>query len=246
MTTLSPKVQKLLSTSTNLRGVWLGQIDYEQALVMQRAAVEQRLVNTISDCVYYLEHPPVITYGRATPPQHLPDKSLGIELREVSRGGQATYHGPGQLVGYLIVDLKSRKPGLPPDLHSFLRAIEEGISDYLSTKWSLRAGSVPGKTGVWVFDHVTARKIASIGIAVRRWVSYHGFALNINPDLSIFSKFVPCGLSGDVMTSLAVEVGERWGRQKRQPTLEQIAEELHSHLAEALIRYGWCTRNNDE
>lgn len=145
-----------------------------------------------------MEHPPVITLGRGAREAHLllPEGELarqGVEVARVGRGGDITWHGPGQLVGYPIVDLEP----LGRDLHRFLRLLEAVLIGALAT-FGVTALRVPGKTGVWV----AGAKIASIGVAVRRWVSWHGFALNVAADLSGFAAIVPCGLPGVEMTSL--------------------------------------------
>ena len=150
-----------------------------------------------------LEHAPVITLGRGARAEHLllPRAELarrGVEVAACSRGGDVTWHGPGQLVGYPIVDLTPRGR----DLHRYLRELEEVLIRTLA-HFGVAGQRIPGKTGVWV----GSAKIASIGIAVRRWVAWHGFALNLDPDLSGFAAIVPCGLHGVRMTSLAAELG---------------------------------------
>ena len=196
---------------------WLGRIDYQVALQIQ----EERLYRCLNDgkeSVILLEHEPVYTIGR------LPDKSslrvvaqLPHPLFETNRGGQATYHGPGQLVGYPILDLRQRGR----DLHSYLRSLEDLLIDLLQ-EFGIRGDKVAGKTGVWVQD----RKIASIGVGVRKWVTMHGFALNVASDLSGFQSIVPCGLPGVRMTSisteLATEVSLEIVREKLTPRLGQF------------------------
>jgi lipoate-protein ligase B len=151
----------------------------------------------------YPDHPPVLTVGRGGRADSLiADRGtlerLGIELFEVARGGDFTWHGPGQLVGYTICDLTRRGH----DLHRFLRDLEAALVTTLES-YALCGITIPGRTGVWVGED----KIASIGIAVRRWVSYHGFALNVAPDLAFFDLIHPCGLRGIRMTSLASLAG---------------------------------------
>ena len=150
-----------------------------------------------------LEHPPVITLGRGGTVNslRLPEATLaarGIPVHRVGRGGDVTYHGPGQLVGYPIVDLVPQGR----DLHRFLRLLEETLLTTLAA-FGLRGRRQPGCTGVWVDD----AKIASIGIGVRHWVSWHGFALNVATDLRAFDTIVPCGLAGVSMTSMAALLG---------------------------------------
>jgi lipoyl(octanoyl) transferase len=197
---------------------WLGRIDYQVALQIQ----EERLYRCLNDgkeSVILLEHEPVYTIGR------LPDKSslrvvaqLPHPFFETNRGGQATYHGPGQLVGYPILDLRQRGR----DLHCYLRSLEDLLIDLLK-EFGIRGDKVAGKTGVWVQD----RKIASIGVGVRKWVTMHGFALNVASDLSGFQSIVPCGLPGVRMTSisteLATEVSLEIVREKLTPRLGKLS-----------------------
>jgi len=188
---------------------WLGRVAYRDALKLQEEAVEARRAGG-SDRLLLLEHPPVVTLGRSALAENLRVSSAelsrrGVDQVEVARGGDVTYHGPGQLVGYLIVDLAADGP---PDVHAHLRSIEAALVE------ALRALGVPprtreGYTGVFVADPAAARprKIASIGIGVRGWVSWHGFALNVDLDLAGFEMIVPCGLHDVEMTSLARELG---------------------------------------
>jgi lipoate-protein ligase B len=179
-----------------------GRLPYGAALALQEELVENRRLRQ-EDALVLLEHPPVITYGRRADPSHLllPEEELarrGIELIRTGRGGDITYHGPGQLVGYPIVDLDP----LGRDLHRYLRLLEAMLVDALAA-FGVTGETVPGKTGVWV----EGAKVASIGVAVRRWVSWHGFALNVGADLSGFEAIVPCGLPGVAMTSIERLIG---------------------------------------
>ena len=188
---------------------WLGSVAYRDALKLQQEAVEERRAGG-SDRLLLLEHPPVVTLGRSARAENLRVSRAelsrrGVDLLEVARGGDVSYHGPGQLVGYLIVDLSA---GGPPDVHEHLRSIEVALGE------AIRALGVPpqareGITGVFVDDPAAPRprKIASIGIGVRGWVSWHGFALNVDLDLAGFDVIVPCGLHDVEMTSLARELG---------------------------------------
>lgn len=230
---------ELVSSRGPITGFWLGLKDYGEVLELMEQCVAARLEQSLGDHVLYVEHPPVITYGRGTPPSQLPPPSERIPAREVSRGGLATYHGPGQLVGYPIVNLRDRKNQLPPDIHAFLRAIEEALCSYLSKEWQLPALRLSGRTGVWIDARPSPRKIASIGIGVRRWVTFHGFALNVSTNLAVFRKFVPCGLSDVVMTSLAAELGVAKGAEGNDLELREMALRLHPYLVETLERAGW-------
>ena len=182
----------------------LGPTSYRDGLAIQEGLVRARAAGATGDWLLFPDHPPVLTVGRGgaagslkADPEAL--ARLGIEVFEVARGGDFTYHGPGQLVGYLVCDLTARNR----DLHHFLRAIEAGLVDALAGL-GLAAGAVAGRTGVWVSE---TEKIASIGVAVRRWVSYHGFALNVAPELGHFDLIHPCGLRGVRMTSVAERLG---------------------------------------
>jgi lipoyl(octanoyl) transferase len=179
---------------------WLGRIDFADALVLQEQAVEaKRHDPAAADQLFLLEHEPVFTIGR-TPDRSslLGGSQLPHPLFPINRGGQATYHGPGQLVGYPIIDL--RRGG--QDLHRYLRWLEEVLIDLLDLN-GIIATRREGLTGVWVEN----RKIASIGVGVRHWISMHGFALNVGGDLSPFALIVPCGIAGVEMTSMEREIG---------------------------------------
>jgi lipoyl(octanoyl) transferase len=193
---------------------WLGRIHYEAGLQIQNAKLESCL-NNGSETVLLLEHEPVYTIGR------LPDKSslrgpgqLPYPVFETNRGGQATYHGPGQLVGYPILDLRVRGR----DLHVYLRNLENLLID-LAEDFGIRASRVEGKTGVWVED----RKIASIGVGVRKWVTMHGFALNVSNDLHGFEHIIPCGIADVRMTSISRELS-------KEISLETVRERMTPHL----------------
>ena len=176
----------------------LGTLGYEDALALQVSLRDQRIAGSIPDTLILLEHPPVITVGRSGNTENVlvSDavlKENGIELYHTNRGGDVTYHGPGQLVGYTIMDLKPY--GL--DLRLHLRRIEEVVIQALKA-FDIQATRVPGLTGVWVKDE----KIASIGLHIKRWVTMHGFALNLQPQLQHFSFIHPCGIRDRSMTSM--------------------------------------------
>ena len=176
---------------------------YAEALELQRQVARDRISGAIQqDVLLLVEHPPVVTLGRSSNEKHLvasPEllAHRGIELFEVERGGDVTFHGPGQLVGYPIVNLKRHKE----DLHWYLRQLEQSMIDTLAS-YDIDAGRNTGLTGVWT----GGRKIASIGVHARDWVTWHGFALNVNTELSYFDLIVPCGINGVVMTSIAREL----------------------------------------
>ncbi|HET7613459.1 MAG TPA: lipoyl(octanoyl) transferase LipB [Gemmatimonadaceae bacterium] len=187
-----------------LWAVALGRMGYAGALELQRNIARDRISGAIpQDVLLLVEHPSVVTLGRAAKEKHLvasPEflRSKGVEVFEVERGGDVTYHGPGQLVGYPIIDLKRHRL----DLHWYLRKIEEALINALA-EYGIPAERNTAYTGVWT----RGRKIASIGVHARDWVTWHGFALNVTTDLSFFDLIVPCGIDGVVMTSIAREIG---------------------------------------
>jgi len=207
----------------------LGETSYREALALQESLVEARAAGATGDWLLYPDHPPVLTVGRSGRPGSLiaDAKTLGergIEVFEVARGGDVTWHGPGQLVGYLVCDLTERDR----DLHRFLRDIEQALLVALET-FGISARRVPGLTGVWS----EGEKIASIGVAVKRWVSYHGFALNVAPDLRFFDLIHPCGLRGIHMTSVASRLGDG------TPSLARAREVVAEAVARTFGYAGW-------
>ena len=195
---------------------WLGRLAYEPALELQENTVAARAAGEVPDELLLLEHDPVYTIGRRRDRSSLGPGDLPHPVIEINRGGQATFHGPGQLVGYFIFDLQK----LTPDLHLFLRWIEETLIELLAG-YHLTANRREGLTGVWIED----RKIASIGVGVRRWITMHGFGLNVGSDLTGYQSITPCGIQGVTMTSISRELG-------REITVEEAAAraaEVFSH-----------------
>ena len=181
-----------------------GTLPYGEAHRRQLVALDDRIAGRIGDRVFIVEHPHVYTYGRSSDmtqfrPPVPPDSGEPIETVFVERGGDVTYHGPGQLVAYPIRDVKA----LTGDLHQFLYWLEEIIIRTIAP-WGIAGEHRPAYTGVWV----GGRKIASIGVAVRKWVSYHGLALNVSTDLRHFGAITPCGLPPEVMTSMEIITGK--------------------------------------
>ncbi len=206
-----------------MRVEWLGRVDFEDALALQQRLVEARLSGSEEDIVLLLEHPPVFTIGRGLDRSSLRGVShLTHPLVTIQRGGQATYHGPGQLIGYPILNLKK----LRPDLHWYVRALE-GILIEVLRQYGVKASRVEGLTGVWVGP----RKIASIGVGVRRWVTMHGFALNVCGDLSPFQQIVPCGIAGAEMTSIEQETGSPLPPEQLCPALERLLAQTFDNTA---------------
>ncbi len=184
-----------------LRVVDWGRTDYREALAAQEALVLDRIEGRIGDTLVFTEHDSVYTIGvRPGAERHLlprPDGAGGIPLVKTNRGGDITWHGPGQIVGYPIVDLSRSR-----DLHAYLRLLEQVLINTVGAL-GLAAGRRPGLTGIWLGP----RKIAAIGVASRRWVTSHGFALNVNNDLAPFAGIVPCGITDGTVTSMAAELG---------------------------------------
>jgi lipoate-protein ligase B len=204
--------------------VSLGLTPYEEALELQRALARERISGAIpEDMLLLVEHPPVVTMGRSAKARNLISSSeflasKGVELFEVERGGDVTFHGPGQLVGYPIIDLKRHRQ----DLHWFLRQVEEALIRTLAA-YSIPGERSTGFTGVWT----NGRKIASIGVHARDWVTWHGFALNVTTDLSYFDLIIPCGIDGVTMTSIEREIGYptvSHGSQSPPATVEAAGE----------------------
>lgn len=181
----------------------LGRRPYDEVLQLQRALRLGRIDGSVPhDVLLLVEHDPVYTLGRGTHEASLPFsadelRALGADVVEIERGGDVTWHGPGQLVGYPIIHLSEHRE----DLHWYLRGLEQALIDGLA-ELGIPAERNPGKTGVWT----RGRKIASIGIHVKQWVTLHGFALNVAPDLSWFDTIVPCGIQGVEMTSVRREL----------------------------------------
>lgn len=185
-----------------LWAVSLGLREYSEALDIQRAVARERISGAIpEDVLLLVEHPPVITLGRSSKPEHLvatPEllAARGIALHEVERGGDVTLHAPGQLVGYPIIDLKRHRQ----DLHWYLRQVEEALIRGVAP-FGIAGERNAGFTGVWT----AGRKLASIGVHARDWVTWHGFALNVSTDLELFDLIVPCGISAVQMTTVCRE-----------------------------------------
>jgi lipoyl(octanoyl) transferase len=195
---------------------WLGRLEFARALALQEEIVfKKRDDCSVEDQLLLLEHEPVYTIGR-TPDQSslLGAAHLPHPLFAINRGGQATYHGPGQLMGYPIIDL--RRCG--QDLHKYLRWLEQLLIDLLA-QYGIAASRRESLTGVWVGD----RKIASIGVGVRHWITMHGFALNVSGDLSPFNYIVPCGINNVAMTSMEKETGAAFSVTRVAASIEKLA-----------------------
>jgi lipoyl(octanoyl) transferase len=198
---------------------WLGTVPYAEGVDLQKRLVEQRQAEAIPDQLLLLEHPPVITLGVKTrddrthiiaTPQRLEDE--GVEVFASGRGGDVTYHGPGQLVGYPIVDLRPDRC----DVHRYVRDLEQ-VLIHAVARFNVVADRTPGLTGIWVGD----KKLAAIGVRIARWITSHGFALNVSTKLEHFDFIVPCGIAGKGVTSLEQLTGQHTGIQSVIPTITE-------------------------
>ncbi|GHC00368.1 lipoyl(octanoyl) transferase LipB [Cerasicoccus arenae] len=204
-----------------------GRTRYREAYDKQLTLVQQRRDNLIGDTLVFTEHEPVYTIGRRRDARQnllLDAQALaerGIDLVETTRGGDITYHGPGQLVGYAIISLDHRR-----DLHQFLRDIEQALINALGTL-GLAADRRKGLTGIWLEQ----RKIAAIGIAVSRWVSYHGFALNVDPNLADFGGIIPCGITSTEgsVTSLSAELNDLY------PSMNEVKSVVFAEFKKTFV-----------
>ncbi len=211
----------------NFKVYKLGLVPYRKALEIQLNLLERRKRGEIEDTLLLLEHPPTFTIGRRGNMGNLLAaeealKKEGISLEVISRGGDITFHGPGQLVGYPIMDLNT----MGRDIHKYLRGLEEVIIEALLS-YQIKARRIEGVTGVWVKWH----KIASIGVGVRRWITYHGFALNVNTELSYFEKIVPCGIADVQMTSV-----RRWLARSGELDMAEAEEAVISAFSKVFNR----------
>jgi lipoate-protein ligase B len=196
-------------------------IDAYCAQIERRDAV---LDGNASEALFMLEHLPVITLGREAKPKHiLADRetlhNMGIDIHEADRGGDVTYHGPGQLVAYPVLNLKARNMAI----RTYLRAVEDVVIDTLA-EYGLEGKRVYGFTGVWV-NHA---KVAAIGVGARRWVTFHGLALNVDPNMKHFAQIVPCGIADKPITSLRTLLGEA-------PSIADVSARLERHFLERFV-----------
>lgn len=198
-----------------------GLVEYEQALAVQRSLHAEVAAGSRNNTLILLEHPSIYTAGKRTLDEERPGN--GAKVLDVDRGGKITWHGPGQLVGYPIVRLSN-----PHELVGFVREIEAGLIGVCS-EFGINGVRVAGRSGVWVVDEKGERKVAAIGIRVASGTSMHGFALNVNPDLSAFDAIVPCGISDAAVTSFERELGQT-------VTIEEVTPIVEKYLYEALTK----------
>ena len=199
----------------------LGTVDYAEMHRLQKGLQRKRIAGEIGDTVLLLEHPPVLTMGRSAKKQHVlaPRDVLearGIAVHEVGRGGDVTYHGPGQLVAYPIIDLKPDRK----DVRKYVSSLEETMIRSCAD-FDLTARRVQGLNGAWIGE----RKVGAVGVRISRWVTMHGLALNVNSDLTHFELIVPCGIQDKGVTSLSAELG-------RRVSVTDVIEPLAQHFAE--------------
>ncbi|HUJ58081.1 MAG TPA: lipoyl(octanoyl) transferase LipB [Kofleriaceae bacterium] len=199
----------------------LGTQPYREVWARQLALVEARHKGEAGDTLLVVEHPHVFTLGRSRAAQHNVLAPGDVEVVEIERGGDVTYHGPGQIVAYPIVQLEADER----DLHAFLRNLEEAVIRACAAL-GLPADREPGKTGVWTSASGARKKLCSIGIACRKWVTFHGLALNATTDLAYFRRINPCGFEASVMSSLAEQLGEVDVAALKRSLADQLGEVL--------------------
>ena len=198
-----------------------GLVDYEEALAIQRSIHSEVSAGARPNTLILLEHPSIYTAGKRTLLEERPGN--GAKVLDVDRGGKITWHGPGQLVGYPIVKLAN-----PHELVGFVREIESGLIK-VCNDFGINGVRVAGRSGVWIVDEKGERKVAAIGIRVASGTSMHGFALNVNPDLSAFDAIVPCGISDAAVTSFERELN-------RPITIDEVTPIVEKYLYEALTK----------
>jgi lipoyl(octanoyl) transferase len=204
----------------------LGLVPYADGLELQRRLVEERKAERIPDTLLLLQHPHVLTVGvKKDGRSHIlasPDRlsSLGVDVFETGRGGDVTYHGPGQLVGYPVVDLNPDRR----DVHRYVRDLEE-VMIRVCADYGLTAGRVQGFSGAWIGDE----KIGAIGVRISRWITSHGFAFNVTTDVEFFNLIVPCGIADKGVTSLAAALG-------KAPAMPEVEDRVVSHFAAVFQR----------
>jgi lipoyl(octanoyl) transferase len=199
----------------------LAQLEYNDALIIQRQTHEKVSAGVIPNTLLFVEHPSVFTAGKRTLDEERPHN--GTPVIDVDRGGKITWHGPGQIVGYPILRLAK-----PTELVGFVREIESALIDTCK-EFGLDVQRIKGRSGVWMNDQMAPRKIAAIGIRVAKGTTMHGLALNVNPDLAAFSEIIPCGIADAQVTSMAQEL-------KREITIQEVLPILERNLISTLVK----------
>lgn len=208
----------------------LGLVRYADGLELQRQLVEERKAGRIPDTLLLLQHPHVLTIGvKKDGRSHIlasPERltSLGVEVFETGRGGDVTYHGPGQLVGYPILDLNPDRR----DVHQYVRDLEE-VMIRVCADYGLEAGRVTGFSGAWIARQSGDEKIGAIGVRISRWITSHGFAFNVATDIDFFNLIVPCGITDRGVTSLAAKLG-------RAPAMAEVEDRFVAHFSDVFAR----------
>lgn len=202
-----------------------GPVPYREALAFMEERAAAIRAGTASECIWLLEHPPLFTAGTSADPAEL-SNPMGFPVHEAGRGGRYTYHGPGQRVGYVMLDLEKRGK----DIRCFVHSLEQWMIDALSAL-GVAAQRAPGRIGIWVGEGADEAKIGALGVRVKRWVTLHGFALNVAPDLSHFGGIVPCGIADFGVTSLA-----ELGKQKPLESVDCALRSSFPHFLNSLER----------
>ena len=200
----------------------LGLSDYNDTWKLQKKLQSKRILGEIEDHLLLVEHPPVFTLGKNASKQHIINNSEDVSIIQTDRGGNITFHGPGQLVCYPILDLNHYKRSIT----WYMRELEQLIIDVLS-EYDIKASRKKGLTGTWVKD----KKIAALGVRISRWVTMHGFSLNINPDLNFYKNIIPCGIKEYGVTSMAKIMGNE------VPSMDQVKTKMTKHFTKNFVSY---------
>ena len=200
----------------------LGLSDYNETWKLQKKLQSKRILGEIEDHLILVEHPPVFTLGKNASKQHIINNSNGVSIIQTDRGGNITFHGPGQLVGYPILDLNHYKRSIT----WYMRELEQLVIDVLG-EYDIKASRKKGLTGTWVKD----KKIAALGVRISKWVTMHGFSLNINPDLNFYKYIIPCGIKEYGVTSMAEIMGNK------VPTMNEIKTKMTKRFTKNFDSY---------
>ena len=200
----------------------LGLTDYNETWMLQKKLQSKRILGEIEDHLLLVEHPPVFTLGKNASKQHIINNSEDVSIIQTDRGGNITFHGPGQLVCYPILDLNHYKRSIT----WYMRELEQLIIDVLG-EYDIKASRKKGLTGTWVKD----KKIAALGVRISRWVTMHGFSLNINPDLNFYNNIIPCGIKEYGVTSMAKIMGNE------VPSMDEVKAKMTKHFTKNFVGY---------
>ena len=200
----------------------LGLSDYNETWKLQKKLQSKRILGEVEDHLLLVEHPPVFTLGKNASKQHIINNSGDVSIIQTDRGGNITFHGPGQLVGYPILDLNHYKRSIT----WYMRELEQLVIDVLG-EYDIKASRKKGLTGTWVKD----KKIAALGVRISKWVTMHGFSLNINPDLNFYKHIIPCGIKEYGVTSMAKIMG------KEVPSMDEIKTKITKRFTKNFVGY---------